>query len=220
MKRIAFFDADDIFLQWIPDFNEEMAKKGVLKVENPREYVPQAWGYPELGMGYGPVQDYVQAAPMHPPYEEMVDLMRRLRKAGWEVVIITSHPSDKMMERVRNLALLGEQFYDHLVLTLTHDPSGKIVSISKADYIEGFYREKSIKIFVDDRLKSVNEFVRKGLGLGFSVDRAYNDLDLAELHRNPDLDRCVYLGRGKTMREQLLDLIPQIEKAAEQLSKG
>jgi FMN phosphatase YigB (HAD superfamily) len=219
MKRIAFFDADDIFLQWIPDFNEHLASLGYLKQANPREYIPKAWGYPELGIEYSVVESYIQQGPMHPPYPEMVELMRRLRGEGWEVVIITSHPTNKMMERIANLAQLGGQFYDHIVFSLAHDTQGKAVSISKAQYIANIYKEPSTKIFVDDRLKSVIEFARMGLGYGFSMDRAYNSKDLEELQSDPLLERRVFLGRGGTMREQVLDLIPQVEDVAGRLSQ-
>jgi FMN phosphatase YigB (HAD superfamily) len=217
MKKIAFVDADDVFLQWIPDFNEHLAKLGYLPEEGAREYIPQAWGYPELLIRYEDVQDYIQNGPMHPPYPEMIETLRKLRKNGWEVVIITSHPTNKMMERIANIASFG-QFYDHIVFSLAHDTNGKAVSISKAKYIQQLYIEPSIKIFVDDRLRSVNEFVELGLGYGFSMDRAYNDKDLEIMQSNPLLERRIFLGRGKTMRDQILDLIPKIEEVTNSLS--
>lgn len=218
MKRLAFFDADDIFLQWIPDFNEHLATLGFLPEKDAREYIPKAWGYPELGIDYKVVESYIQNGPMHPSYPAMIDLMRSLRGKGWEVVVITSHPTNKMMERIQNLNELGGQFYDHVVFSLAHDTEGKPVSISKAKYIGQLYREQSIKIFVDDRLKSVNEFVNAGLGYGFSMDRAYNDKDLKELQESRILETRIRLGRGKTMRKQVMDLIPQIEEVTEALS--
>lgn len=220
MKKLCFCDADDVFLQWIPDFNEHLASLGYDLGPQPREYIPLMWGYPEVpGLTYPVVESYIQSGPSHPPYIEMINTLKKLRSEGWEVIIITSHPTNKMMERISNIAAFG-QFYDHIVFSLSYGPDGKPTSLSKAQYIKNFYKETSLKIFIDDRLKSVNEFVELGLGVGFSMERAYNSEDLKKLQENPLLSKRTFLGRGKTMKDQVLDLIPQIESVTEHLTQN
>jgi len=115
------------------------------------------------------------------------------------------------MERIQHLNTLGLK-YDHIALTQSYDSEGKVVSISKAKFIEAVYKKPgNTIIFIDDRLKSVLEFVELNLGIGFSMDRPYNDQDLKKLQENPILENKIYLGRGKTMKDQVEDVISQIE---------
>jgi hypothetical protein len=201
MKKVCFVDADDVLLTWIPDFNEHIGQD--------REYIPQSWGYPELGVEYGTVRNFIQSAPQHDPYPEVVGFVNGLRRTGWEIVVITSHPTNRMMERLDNLNQIGLQ-YDHVVFTQFFTPDGSTGSVSKAQYIKKAYGHFSCyRLLIDDRLKSVNEFVEMGLGFGASVDRAYNSEDVKRLRENPLLEQRIVLGRGPTMREQLLSMVSQ-----------
>jgi len=218
MKKIVAADQDDILNNWIGEFNKHLIDLGYDLGPEGVEYIPKNWGYTEIGIPYSVVQDYIHSCPNHAPYQEMIDSLNKLKKKGWEIVVVTSHPANLKMERIQHLNTLGLN-YDHIALTQSFDKDGKVVSLSKAKYIEAVYKKPgNTLIFIDDRLRSVNEFVRLGLGFGFSMDRAYNNKDLEELREDPLLERRVYLGRGLTMKEQILDLIPQIERVAEALS--
>lgn len=203
MKKQLFVDVDDVLLQWIPDFSEHVGLG--------REYMPENWGYTEKQVEYETVKRFIASGPMHPAIEGNVKRLNRLKDKGWEVILVTSHPSNMLMERVANLKLAGVK-YDHLVCTLLVNPDGSQNSVSKAHYINEVYGEnKGYKILVDDRLKSVNEFVKMGLGLGVSIDRAYNSKDVEELQNDSVLKRFVHLGRGQTYMEQANDMFNRLE---------
>jgi len=204
MKKQLFVDVDDVLLQWIPDFNEHIGQS--------REYIPKAWGYPELGVKYETVKAFIANGPMHPAIEQNVQRLNKLHDRGWDVILVTSHPTNMTMERIRNLKAVGVKF-DHLVCTLLVNPDGSQTSVSKAFYIKEVYGDvQGYKILVDDRLKSVNEFVKMGVGLGVSIDRAYNDKDLEELQNDNLLKKRVMLGRGDTYTEQAHDMFNRLEE--------
>jgi len=218
MKKIITVDMDDVLVSWIPEFNKHLINLGYNLGSEKEEYIPKNWGYTEIGIPYSVVQDYIHSCPNHAPYKEMIDCINRVKAKGWEVVVVTSHPSNLKMERIQHLNTLGLN-YDHIALTQAFDKEGKVVSLSKAKFIEAVYkRPGNILVFVDDRMKSVVEFVELGLGYGFSMDRAYNDKDLNVMQMDPMLERRIFLGRGPTMREQVLNLIPQIEEVTDSLS--
>jgi len=43
---------------------------------------------------------------------------------------------------------------------------------------------------------------------------------MEHIQDNPVLERRVFLGRGNTMKDQLLDLIPQLEAVADRMNKN
>jgi hypothetical protein len=218
VKKIAIFDQDDVINMWILEFNKHLISLGYDLGPDKEEYIPKNWGYTEIGVPYKIVQNYIHSCPNHAPYKEMVNCANRLKNRGWEIVVVTSHPSNLKMERIKHLNTLGLN-YDHIALTQSFDKSGEVVSLSKAKYIEAVYKRLgNILIFVDDRMKSVIEFVEMGLGHGFSLDRAYNSKEMERLQESPLLERRIHLGRGPTMEAQILDLIPKIEDVAESLS--
>ena len=218
MRKIAIFDQDDVLNDWISEFNQHLISLGYDLGPEKEEYIPKNWGYTEIGIPYSIVQGYIHSCPKHAPYQEMINCANRLKSKGWEIVVVTSHPSNLKMERIQHLNSLGLN-YDHIALTQSFDKNGNVVSLSKAKYIEAVYkRPGNTLIFIDDRMKSVLEFIKLGLGRGFSVDRAYNSNEIKEMQEDPLLENRIYLGRGKTMRDQVLDLIPKIEQVAEALS--
>lgn len=218
MKKIAFFDQDDVLNDFIKGYNIYLTSLGYDLGPEREEYIPKNWGYLEIGVPYSTIQDYIHSCPNHPPHQEMIDCANNLKNKGWEIVIVTSHPSNLAMERIQHLNTLGLN-YDHIALTQSFDKNGNVVSLSKAKYIEAVYKKPgSTLIFIDDRMKSVLEFTKLGLGRGFSMDRAYNSSELKEMQNDPFLENRIYLGRGETMKEQILDLIPKIEQVAEALS--
>jgi hypothetical protein len=186
MDKTLYVDVDDVILDWIGDFGEHMGYG--------RDYTPQQWGYPEKGIPYSAVEGYIQQGPSHTPIIDTINWLNDAQnKKGWKVVLITAHPTNKMKERIDNLNKWG-LWYDHIVMTQFYNKDGTTSSISKAQYIKDVYGSKNeVRILIDDRLKSVNEFVAMGLGFGASVVREYNDKDLEALQES-HLRKRVVLG--------------------------
>jgi hypothetical protein len=204
MKKLLAADVDDISLDFIGDLNIHLGLD--------REYEPTGWNYPELNVPADAIQKYIQSGPMHTAFQEMVRFLNEAREQhGWELVLITAHPANKMMERIRNLNQIGLR-YDHIVFTAFHGPDGKSMGVSKAQYLKEAYSHRFDHIvLIDDRLKSVNEFTQMGLGLGASVVRAYNSEDLKILQEDRLSAKRTVLGVGETRKAQLLDMIDKLK---------
>jgi hypothetical protein len=224
-KLLIIVDQDDVINHWISDFNKYLDGLG-LGYALGGDYIPQDWGYPELNLPANIVSDYIHSGPQHSPNEEMILFLKDLKDQGNDIVIVTSHPTNVTMERLQNLNLYTKtygKFFDHIAFTLAHDRKGKPVYYSKADYISKVYGEDNrVKLFIDDRLKNVNEVVHlngkdKGLYLGFSVNRAYNDKDIAILQENELLKKRVFLGQGDTMKKQVSDMIQKIKEVIKEV---
>jgi len=203
MQKIIFADVDDISLDWIGDFNTAMGWEA--------SYTPQVWGYPEMPITYEDVKTFIQRGPMNSPIQNSIDYLNKIQNQGWKVILITSHPTNMMMERIKNLKEVGLK-YDHIVFTQSFNDKGETVSFSKAQYIQEVYGHiKGYKILLDDRMKSVNEFVNLGLGFGVSMDRAYNSKELAELQESVLLKKRIILGRHETRLGQVADALVRMD---------
>jgi hypothetical protein len=208
-KKILWLDVDDCILDFQGAFNKHLIKEGVAPDLDPH-YVQKEWDYSCVLKGKGldfraMMEHFIDTGCVSLP---TLGSARRLtlaaKQLGYEVNLITAHPSYLTVERLRNLRDAGVH-YDHYYSTHHFDRKGRALHWDKGEFIADLGFEFAHNVFVDDRMGTVDKFVRRGLGVGVTVDYPYNSevrSTLALIEGNPNLIVSPWMGdKAKTVLE-------------------
>jgi len=220
MRKIALLDVDDVLIKFIEHFNEcLMEKRPEFKI-NPK-YLPKSWGYTELGDVSKEINDYINNnSDECKAFDNASEFTARLKELGFEVVLITAHPANKLIERVANLKKQDITF-DHIYCTAAFDDDGEKLYWKKSEFVEALGLHKDSKLlFVDDRANSVIEMIGQfDNAEGFTMNRGYNHNALAQQLFDKDADRLSVVSEqfGETADEQVKRLYNLVLQRAKEL---
>jgi len=218
-KKIIWLDVDDCCLSFMPNFNENLALKGI---DIKKQYIPKDWGYSGI---LSPedmkkeISDFVlNKCNDLPPIEGAAEFTQRAREASYKVFLITAHPHCLMMERLENLNKYGISFDAYYSTSFFTKESDQQFNIDKFELIKALgYGDKTKynNILVDDNLKNVYKMVKAGLGIGVSIKRAYNQelLDKIESsEEDAEIRNDIMISRGgRYMDQQATKMLKMIE---------
>jgi len=180
MRKIALLDIDDILMPFIEGFNKYLVTvRRDLRIKP--NYLPKTWGFKELGNVDKEIQYYINnLADKYRIFEGATDFTEELKKLGFEVILITAHPSQHLLKRIRNLKGQGLPF-DHIYSVASFTPEGERIRESKIEFTEALELDKdSIILFADDRADATIDMVAKFKNLqGFTLNRDYNSEELS-----------------------------------------
>ena len=178
MKRVLTVDVDEVLLDFIGEFNDWLTARGY---PFDRNYMPSEWsGWHQIPRDefFGLLELFINNHTHSlPPLGKAELLCRRARKAGWEVHLVTAHPSHLQLERMENLAKHGIE-WSAFYATLFRNPDGSKSTVSKHDMAKVVAGD--INLLVDDRAKTCLAWVSSGLPRPWAVTigRSYNKDDL------------------------------------------
>jgi len=211
--KTAFIDVDDILLSFFCAFHSYLQQKGFNVTKS---YIPKNWNYSELFPNkedfFEHLNPFVESLTSDLlPFEGADQFTLNLKKKGWNIVLITAHPIHLMMERITNLKKYNI-YFDHFYSTSFYKPDGTKVNIEKSELIKllGYDDKTKFKnLFIDDRFKSVESFVKNDLGIGASIKRSYNYDDINNCDEEI-LNKILLSRGGKSKTQQVQNLYKMI----------
>ena len=184
VKNVAWFDVDDVLLDFIGGFNTYLQTKGI-KID--KDYLPKEWNYTCVFSEPNGAKEHIdtfirEGCGNLDMLGKARYMLQMAKKNDWEVNLITAFPAVQMMERLNNLSSLGLNF-DHYYSTFHYDHLGTPHFIDKCELIEKlrYNQENIFNMLVDDRHVTVRKFIKKiKTGAGVTVPYSYNDASILE----------------------------------------
>jgi len=200
-NKTVILDVDDIILKFIEGFNRYLVTvRADIKIKP--HYLPKVWGFTELGDISKEINEYINTyadggqiscdgvkISFGKLYDGAADFTNKIKEMGHDVVLLTAHPSHRIIERINNLKSQGLKF-DHIYCTAAHDADGNKVYHSKSDFIEALGYTDENFLFADDKAATIMEMLGRFKNADlFTLDRDYNKEALVESANLFDEDR-------------------------------
>ncbi len=187
-KHNLFLDCDDVILEYFRGFNVYIKENYGIKIN--KNALPEEWGYTK----YIGDKEHLFAefsSKFNDKLEIMsgaIDFVNKAKAMGWTITLITNHPNCFTLGRIQ-LLNKNKLYFDNYYSCGFHDPQGQVGKFSKAEFLKrlGYKDKNNINVLVDDKFSHAHDFVKANLGYGVTMDRSYNEKDIANSKNNDKL---------------------------------